>query len=538
MTTDPAARHPAGAARLPRPLRPELRRRSPATLDAIAAVGEAARGRRRRGREAAHRRLRRRRHSTHGDRDRQPTTRPRSTGARTPRPREFAADIHTLLNEDERDDRHCSAPCPSRARRRASGTSGRSRSAATRSRSSSASSPRSGSASGAGWPAAAGRATSRTSRSGRCRSAWSAAGSTTWPPTTSSTSAPAGDPIDALYVWRGGLGVWGAIAFGALGAIIGARRKGIQIAAGRSTRWRPGVLVAQAIGRWGNWFNQELFGRPTDLPWGLEIDADAPARRGYDDRHDVPPDVPLRVLWNLAAFGVLIWARPPVPARPRPGGRALRDGLHRSAAAGSRCCASTPSSSTTCSACGSTSGPRSCCSSLAAVYFVVSARRHPGREESVYVEGRGPRPAPTAARPRTADEPDEDADEAADVDRRTADHDPDHAIRAEPGRRLDRLSAPHGPMSSLHRSITAAAEPRDALAGSARATTTGEPVPYPHAFPPPQGLYDPRHEHDACGVAFVATLTGVASHDIVVQGAHRAAQPRAPRCRRRRAELR
>ncbi len=49
-------------------------------------------------------------------------------------------------------------------------------------------------------------------------------------------------------------------------------------------------------------------------------------------------------------------------------------------------------------------------------------------------------------------------------------------------------------------------------------TTTGErPVPYQHAFPPPQGLYDPRHEHDACGVAFVATLTGVASHDIVAK---------------------
>ena len=56
-----------------------------------------------------------------------------------------------------------------------------------------------------------------------------------------------------------------------------------------------------------------------------------------------------------------------------------------------------------------------------------------------------------------------------------------------------------------------------------------------HAFPPPQGLYDGRHEHDACGVAFVATLTGVASHDIVGQGADRAAQPRPPRRRRRRA---
>ena len=56
----------------------------------------------------------------------------------------------------------------------------------------------------------------------------------------------------------------------------------------------PGVLVAQALGRWGNWFNQELYGKPTDLPWGLEIDAAAPAGRLPSER-DLPPDVPLRV---------------------------------------------------------------------------------------------------------------------------------------------------------------------------------------------------------------------------------------------------
>jgi len=77
----------------------------------------------------------------------------------------------------------------------------------------------------------------------------------------------------AFYVWRGGLGVWGAIALGAVGAIIGARRKGIRL-------WpvldaiAPTCLLAQGIGRWGNWFNQELFGKPTDLPWALKIDAD------------------------------------------------------------------------------------------------------------------------------------------------------------------------------------------------------------------------------------------------------------------------
>ncbi len=82
-----------------------------------------------------------------------------------------------------------------------------------------------------------------------------------------------GNAIEALYIWRGGLGVWGAIAMGALGVVIGAKRKGIKLLPVLDAM-APGVLVAQAIGRWGNWFNQELFGKPTDLPWGLEIDAD------------------------------------------------------------------------------------------------------------------------------------------------------------------------------------------------------------------------------------------------------------------------
>ena len=89
----------------------------------------------------------------------------------------------------------------------------------------------------------------------------------------------AGDPWQILYVWRGGLGVWGSIAFGAVGAIIAARRRGHARSRRWSTRWRPGLLVAQAIGRWGNWFNQELFGKPTDLPWAPGDRPRAPAAR-------------------------------------------------------------------------------------------------------------------------------------------------------------------------------------------------------------------------------------------------------------------
>lgn len=77
--------------------------------------------------------------------------------------------------------------------------------------------------------------------------------------------------LGALRIWEGGLGIWGAIALGGVGAWIGAKRHGVAFAPFADSI-APGVAFAQAIGRLGNWFNQELFGRPTTLPWGLEID--------------------------------------------------------------------------------------------------------------------------------------------------------------------------------------------------------------------------------------------------------------------------
>lgn len=79
-------------------------------------------------------------------------------------------------------------------------------------------------------------------------------------------------PIRALYIWDGGLGIWGAVALGAVGAWIACRRRDIGLAAFADAA-APGLVLAQAIGRWGNYFNQELYGRPTHLPWGLLIDA-------------------------------------------------------------------------------------------------------------------------------------------------------------------------------------------------------------------------------------------------------------------------
>lgn len=84
---------------------------------------------------------------------------------------------------------------------------------------------------------------------------------------------PGKDPWAAFYVWRGGLGTWGAVALGAVGAYIGCRRSGIKFLP-FADALAPAVVVAQAIGRWGNWFNQELFGKPT-TPLG-------PAHRSYE----------------------------------------------------------------------------------------------------------------------------------------------------------------------------------------------------------------------------------------------------------------
>jgi len=78
------------------------------------------------------------------------------------------------------------------------------------------------------------------------------------------------DPVAALKIWEGGLGIWGAVAFGALGAWIGCRRRGIPLPA-FGDALAPAILLAQAIGRLGNWFNQELYGRETTVAWGLEI---------------------------------------------------------------------------------------------------------------------------------------------------------------------------------------------------------------------------------------------------------------------------
>ncbi len=117
------------------------------------------------------------------------------------------------------------------------------------------------------------------------------------------------DPVTALYIWQGGLGIWGAIGLGAVGAWIGCRRMGIRFLP-LIDALAPGVVIAQAIGRWGNWFNQELFGRPTSLPWGLEIDADhrQDLPLEYQDNETFHPTFLYEFIWNMGVAGLVIWA--------------------------------------------------------------------------------------------------------------------------------------------------------------------------------------------------------------------------------------
>ena len=114
-----------------------------------------------------------------------------------------------------------------------------------------------------------------------------------------------GRPIEAFYIWQGGLGIWGAIILGGVGAYIFARRNRISFAAIADTM-APGILLGQAIGRWGNWFNQELFGEPTDKPWGLEIAVEnRPA--GYEQYDTFQPTFLYESIWALIGVVALLW---------------------------------------------------------------------------------------------------------------------------------------------------------------------------------------------------------------------------------------
>src|SRR4051794_14367805 len=203
-----------------------------------------------------------------------------------------------------------------------------------------------------------------------------------------------GDPIKVLYVGRGGRGIGGGIALGGVGAYIGSRRYGLKFPP-LADALAPGIVVAQAIGRWGNWFNQELFGKPTSLPWALEIPDVSKRPEGYQQFETFHPTFLYECLWDLGVAGVVIWA----DRRFRLGhGRAFAlyvmgytlgrgwieylriDTVEANDVFGLRLNVWTSIVMLL----------------LGTAYFAIVGRRHPGREVDVFREGRRPDPEPAS----------------------------------------------------------------------------------------------------------------------------------------------
>ena len=135
---------------------------------------------------------------------------------------------------------------------------------------------------------------------------------------------PNGDLALVPQVWLGGLGIWGGIAGGVLAGVLLLRHRGLRVAP-LADAVAPALLVAQAIGRLGNWFNQELYGAPTTLPWGLQIDdAHLPPGSAYPPGTLFHPTFLYEALWNLAGAVVLVWiGRRMLARRGGTGGRLL-----------------------------------------------------------------------------------------------------------------------------------------------------------------------------------------------------------------------
>ncbi|WP_169582566.1 MULTISPECIES: prolipoprotein diacylglyceryl transferase [Microbacterium] len=119
---------------------------------------------------------------------------------------------------------------------------------------------------------------------------------------------PGANPVSALFIWEGGIAIYGALIGGAIGAWLGCRWTGIRFWT-FADALAPGLLLAQAMGRFGNWFNQELYGLPTDLPWGLEIAYPNPAWPvGLPEGTLFHPTFLYEVIWNLLGVVMLLWA--------------------------------------------------------------------------------------------------------------------------------------------------------------------------------------------------------------------------------------
>ncbi|MFI6346876.1 prolipoprotein diacylglyceryl transferase [Streptomyces sp. NPDC050560] len=254
------------------------------------------------------------------------------------------------------------------------------------------------------------------------------------------------DWVGAFKIWEGGLGIWGAIALGALGAWIGCRRNGIPLPA-FADAIAPGIAVAQAVGRWGNWFNQELYGRSTDVPWALKITSNTDGR--------VPgtyhPTFLYECLWCLGVALLAVWA----DRRFKLGhGRVFA--LYVATYCVGRAWIEYMRVDTAHHVLGLRLNDWTALVVflLAVAYFVVSARRRPGREERVELfETPADGDTPGAAEKSTDTEGDADKTAGSDAARAPEADGPDDA--PPPGTRADREAGAAAPHQATTESATA-----------------------------------------------------------------------------------
>ena len=201
---------------------------------------------------------------------------------------------------------------------------------------------------------------------------------------------PGINPFSAFFIWEGGNAIFGSLIGGALGVWIGSRQTGIRFLS-FADAVVPGLLLAQAVGRIGNYFNQELFGLPTTLPWGLVIDRpNSHIPNGLPVDTLFHPTFLYEMVWNLAGVVLLLLAERRWQLR---WGKAFSlylvwYGLGRSWFEAMRL-----DPSDTFLGFRTNIWAAYAAIILGVILFIVQSRRHPGREESIYLPGRGPRGA-------------------------------------------------------------------------------------------------------------------------------------------------
>lgn len=210
------------------------------------------------------------------------------------------------------------------------------------------------------------------------------------------------DPLTVLYIWEGGIAILGSLIGGAVGAYIGCRRSGVRFWS-FADALAPAMLLAQAIGRLGNWFNHELYGSATTLPWGLEIpSSNAAFPDGLPDGTLFHPLFLYELLWNLLGVAVILWLEKRFALR---WGRAF--GLYLiwygSARVWLELLRIDPTSVTPLGLPANVWGALVAIGVGAAI-VVVQGRRHREPEPSVYVPGREPAEVEAATTPDVAED--------------------------------------------------------------------------------------------------------------------------------------